>query len=477
MAEEKFAASLQQDLLTLLCWNDESGKTVAKTISANLFEGDYRVIAEKAIDFWKQYNTAPKEHIADLLSDIIDDLGDRRNQTYRRILVQMIEMKDKVNVEFVLRSMTSHIREAHARIMVLDVAEQLDARGAQALPDVEALMRGFLNETKVTLDPGLRLNEYDKVLEYLRNVQSEFDTGVRELDMGHIVPMRGKTWIIIAATGKGKTWGLTQLGKRAFLRRKKICHISLEIEAEEVLQRYYQALFGASKRDETNRISTFRFDRNHQLDQIVQQTVDVPFMFESAAVREELQTRINHFGVRANNLIVKRFPMRSLTPDQFEAYLEQLESIENFVPDMVIVDYVGIMKTDAKNHRISLGRTFEEMRGVAQRRNFAFVSAHQGNRDSVSAEFVKATHVSEDFSIMQSTDFAITYSQTPAESKLGLARLFVEKGRSEQDKFGVLITQTYKTGQFALESTRLSDAYARMMEHMGTADEEVSEDD
>lgn len=473
---ERFALALQQDLLTLLCHSDQHGKVIAKTITPNYFEGDYRLIAERALAFWQPHGSAPKQHIADLLSDILEDNQDRRGQTYRRILVQMIEVKDQINVDFVLRSMNQFIRMQKAKEIILQSAEQLDARGINGLGDVESLLHNFLRERTFIDDAGLRLNDIDKMLAYLQNTQNEFKTGIKDLDNANIVPMRGKLLLLIASTGKGKTWFLIQLGKMAFLQRKKVLHITLEIEAEEVLQRYHQALFGASKKDDLNKISTLRFDKEGKLDQVVAQSIEVPFTFHSGAIREELQTRIAHFGSRTSNFIIKRFPMRSLTIEQYEAYLEYLESVEGFVPELVLLDYPGIMKADLKDFRISLGRLVENLRGVAQRRNHALAAVHQGSKVSASADMVKATHVAEDWSIIGTCDFVLTYSQTAAERVRGLARLFVDKARSEADKLGVLIVQSYKTGQFCLESTRLNDSYARLMDAMGTDDSDNDND-
>lgn len=463
---EKLALSLQQDLLTLLCHSDEHGKTVSKLIPAELFEGDYRTIVDKALQFWEAHNQAPKQHMADLLSNILEDPHDRRAQTYRRILIQMYEVKDQINSEFVLSQAGLFVWVQKAKQTVLSAAEKLDAQGVNARDDVEALLGDFLKDRTTSLDPGIRLTEVDKILDYFTSVQAEFRTGIKELDEAGIVPTRGKLWMLIASAGRGKTWALIQLGKMAFLQRKKVLHISLEIEAEEVAQRYYQALFGASKRGDFNKVSTFKTDKNGHLDQIVSQTVEVPFAFDSDAIKEELMARLEHSPGRASNIVIKRFPMRSLTVQQMEAFLESLESVHHFVPDMVIVDYPGIMKTDANNHRITLGRLVEELRGMAQRRNFALCVVHQGGRASADAELVRATHAAEDWSVICTADFAVTYSQTAAEHHHKLARLFVDKGRSEQDKFGVLITQAYATGQFCLESTRLDDSYARIMEAM-----------
>jgi hypothetical protein len=463
---ERFTLSLQQDLLTLICHSDEHGSTISKIVSPNYFEGDYRIISEKALSYWQKFGKAPKQHIADLLSDILENKQDRRAATYRHILVQMFEVKDQINPDYVLHHMGQHIRLQRAKAVVLEIAEQLDSKGINSIPEVETLMHGFLREQSFSLDPGIRLSEIDKVLDYLASVQSEFKTGVKELDVAGIIPMRGKLFMIIAATGMGKTWMLIQLGKMAFLQRKKICHISLEIEAEEVLQRYYQSLFGASKREDVNRTPSMQFDRKGEFVRVISESVEAPFTFSSESIREELEARVSHFGTRSENLVVKRFPMRSLSIEQLEAYLEQLESVEKFLPDIVVLDYPGIMKISQKDHRIALGRLVEDLRGLSQRRNFALVGAHQGNRMSATADLVRSTHVAEDWSVIASCDFVVTYSKTAAEDKLGLARLFVDKGRSEADKFGVLITQSYKTGQFVLESTRLSDSYADIIAGM-----------
>jgi replicative DNA helicase len=477
--EPPLALSLQQDLLTLLCHDDQNGKVVSKTVDATYFEGDYRVIADRALTFWRQHKVAPKLHIADLLSDILEDDADRRGKTYRRILVSMMEMKDKINVDFVLRSMNQFIRMQRTKAIILEAAEQLDIRGISGLEDIENLLHRFLRDKHSVVEHGLRLNDFDKMLAYLENNHSEFKTGIKDLDAANIVPMRGKLFLAIASTGRGKTWLLIQLGKMAFLQRKKVLHVSLEIEAEEVLQRYYQALFGASKKEDLNKISTLKFTKEGNLDQIVSQSVAVPFTFKSGAIREEIRTRTEHFGSRSSNFIIKRFAMSTLTIEQYDAYLGYLEAVEGFVPDLVLLDYPKIMKFDSKDLRVSLGRLVENLRGIAQQRNHALAAVHQGSKLSADADLVKATHVSEDWSIIGTSDIVVTYSQTAAEGRLGLARLFVDKARSEQDKFGVLITQSYKTGQFVLESTRLSDHYARIMESMPTSnddDEDYNDD-
>ena len=160
-----------------------------------------------------------------------------------------------------------------------------------------------------------------------------------------------------------------------------------------------------------------------------------------------------------------------------DAFLDNLEVTHKFIPDILILDYIKLMKTDAKNLRVSLGRTFEELRGLAIRRNLALVTAAQGNRTSMGAEWVRASHTAEDISLVQSADVAITYSQKPEEKKRGLARLYVDKFRHDEDKFGILLTQSYRLGQFVLNSMELEPAYWDYLKEDEVADDEPEEEE
>ena len=114
------------------------------------------------------------------------------------------------------------------------------------------------------------------------------------------------------------------------------------------------------------------------------------------------------------------------------------------------------MKHNVANKRLELGQIFERIRGIGVKRNAAIVVVTQGNRESETAQTVTADMASEDISKLATTDVAITYSQTPAEKKLGLARLMVGKARNDGDGFSVLITQAYGIGQFCLDSIPMS---------------------
>jgi len=65
----------------------------------------------------------------------------------------------------------------------------------------------------------------------------------------------------------------------------------------------------------------------------------------------------------------------------------------------------------------------------------------------------------------------ISYNQTQDEHDLSLARLFVIKGRTEQDKFEVLISQAYGLGQFVIDSVGKISSYWNQMQAQGGDDD------
>lgn len=476
MSDQKIDRFLQENLLTLLAYDDKQGGIVARLLDPQWLEGEYRIIAERLIAFREKYDTAPGDHTADEFGDILNDKGNRKAKTYARILRMMSELSERINADYVVDKIKAQRRYFKMLETVMQAADAIQAKRHFAVEDFEKLIDDWRKERdEVQFDPGIRLIDHDRILDFLSTRSVEFKTGIETFDRVGIVPMRKAVMLFLAPPGRGKSWWLIHLGSRALMLRKKVLHISLEMGEEEIGARYYQMMFAMSKREGTYDVT--RLDvRNNILRGWYQEEVTPQFSFDQETVRTELAEHISAMGRRFENVIIKRFAPRSLNMQQLRAYMDLLETQENFVPDLVILDYIGRVKTDEKNHRISLGIQYEEFRGIMVERNMAGATAHQVGRAGEGATKVMGSHVAEDWSLLMTSDIAITYSATRAEIDHGLARLHVEKARDEGDKFGVLITQNYTTGQFVLDSMRLTSSYEKMRPK-GTQDEGDEEDE
>lgn len=459
--------TLQENLLTLLIFDEANGQLVHNLVDVEHFYGEYRTIAERCYNYRDTYGAAPgREHIHDLLADILEDKGNSKRGVLLQTLDAMQRLSEGINTDYVLDQANTFVRQQTISRAILKSAQLLQQRREESITDIEAIWSELLRVDSVGFDAGLRLGSTERIINFLNERYVEFDTGIEAFDQNGIVPYRDSVFLFLAATGMGKSWWLIQLGKRALLRRKKVLHITLEMSEEEVASRYFQSLFSVGKRSGDVSVTSLDISAKGRLSGFEISDIAPEFAFDSRILDDELKIHMRAFGPRLENLIIKKFPTRGLSPDGLRRYLDTLERVERFTPDLVLLDYLGIMKTDAKDHRISLGRNFEDVRGIAVERHVALGTAHQVSRAGAKQKMASSTDVSEDWSLIGTADRVVTYSATDQERRYGLARLFVDKARSDLDKFGVLITQNYKLGQFILDSVRMDNKYWDMLREL-----------
>ena len=454
--EDKLSGALQENILTLLCFNSEFCKLIRSIISPNLFESAvYRDVASHAIDFVDQYGEPIAEHLPDSLENILNGVDKKKAQSYQRLLDNLFLAKDSVNVKYTISKIHDFVRQQNLKGAVVKAVEAIET-GDLNLAEVE-LNKGLRSQVNV-FEQGTNMADSKDALDFLDDLDEGIRTGIVELDKRDIIPRAGEMLLIIAPMKKGKSWGLMHLGKMAILQRKTVVHITLEMSEKRVKQRYIQSFFSITKREATIKIPVFKTDALGRLTSIEYDEITRP-TFNDPNIRKTLTAKVKKEFTKRSPLVIKQFPTSSLTINELDAYLDSLERFHKIVPDMLVVDYPDLMKIDSGNLRIDTGTIFKQLRGMAIRRNFALVTATQANAEGMKAKLVTDSMVAEDKSKIATADIVLTYSQTLEEKALGLARIFVSNARNDADKFQVLISQAYAAGQFCLNSTIMLQDY------------------
>lgn len=474
MAAEIFTKSLQENLVTVLAYNEREGRIVAQSLNLNMLDGEYRTVAERCVDYWKKYDKPPLDHTADLLDDILADKKNRRAKAVTRILTGIVHLADAgLNTDYIVHQMQRFERTQAFKVALLEAAEAINNKQHMGLEEAEELMAKCLRTTEVNFEAGTTLEDYKDLLAWQSERDAEFTMGIPALDRSYIRPARGKLCVPLAPVGRGKTWFAINVGAANIEERKKVLHISLEMPEVEVKQRYFQRLFFASKRTPRDPLyRTVLEVYEGKLDGLQQEAIEPSFSLDSPAASSELESRIHKYMGRYKNLRIKSFPSGSLSVDMLDSYLETLEVTENYRPDLIIIDYLGILKkANVKDLRGSMNENVVQLRGLLQRRDLAGVVPHQVSKVGAEAHLVKTTHVAEDWSIIMTADIVLTLTSSVTEFKLGLMRVFVGKARSDEDQFVVLITQSFATGQFCIDSIRLPREYEGLLkDYKETAD-------
>lgn len=457
--DDRISTVLQEDLLVLLCFDPNRSNIIRNCVDIGLFEGVYKEIASRVYDYVDRYKAPPAEMLPSIFDDILEGDNKRKALLFNQVFTNLFETKDSVNAEYTMDRISEFVRVQELKLGIMESFEVLQNNSEDAADRVEEIINAHTKKRLEVFDSGIFLGDSKRGLEFLEEEPEAFHMGIPELDSRQLGPSPGQLHLLIGVYNKGKSWHLINIGKRALLSRKKVCHISLEMSEKEVIQRYYQAIFGLAKRKESSELTRFQLDELDHLCGLEPQTFIPKLFMTDPEVREALVEKVDKLSNKLNRVVVKRFPTGQLTVRQLEAYLENLEATQGFRPDIILLDYIDLMTIDPNNYRTSLGRLFVDIRGLAVKRHIAVSSVTQSNREGDKSKKVRGSNVAEDWSKMATADDVLTLNQTDEEEKRGLARIYVDKARNDKKGFTVLISQNYNTGQFVLDSALMTDSY------------------
>lgn len=453
-------SGLAENLLTLASYHDQEAKLVRNAVPPELYGGPYKVIAARVYDFIDRYKKAPKDHIADILSDKLESKDNKREANlYADILDGIRNQAPVINKSYTLSQLQTFIDRQSLRSIAVDLTKALQRDTEESIDEAKDLLGKARTQQLSVFDPGLRLSDTKRALRFLDIQDQSFPTGIPEFDRRGFGPTRKELWMLIASTGHGKTWGLIQLAKMALLQRLRVCHISLEMGEERCSQRYFQALLAISKRKEAFNVTKFERDQLGRVTDYVEHRVTSRLSLDDPNIRSKLTKRAQRMIRLLDNVYIRDFPTGALSMRQLEAYLDNLENTERFTPDLLIVDYPDLMDLGDDELRIALDLQFKGIRGIAGKRNLAAAVVSQSHRSGAKTKTLGLENIAEAWAKNTHVDVAMTYSQTEAERKLSLARLFLAKGRNDSDKFTVVISQNYGLGQFVVDSTLMNSDY------------------
>jgi replicative DNA helicase len=466
--EQRLTTSLSESILTVLCFdNSDKATLICNLIGPELFESYYRDICTRILDFRQNFKQAPgTSHLDDIFDHVLSDDKNRLFPIYTKILQGLIEQHQAgINVDYIASRVSEFVREQTLKSGVLSAAMRIQQGGDNVSDEVERILLDTVSKKVDIEDPGSFLGDKTRALKFLDSNDNEFcRLGIKELDKRKLCPTRKELFLFMAPRKRGKSQFAVHVGKMSLLQRWKVVHITLEMAEEVVIQRYFQSLFSVSKRNESSVKTYFELDELERLAGLNIEKSKAKLNLEDPSIRQKLVKRIDEWGTKLNNVVVKQFATGSLTINKLEAYLDSIEITHKFVPDLLILDYPQLMKLSSENYTHSLGQVVVGLRGIAVKRNIAVLMLAQGNRESESAARVESHTIAGDISMIATCDIAITHSQTAAERSLGLARLYVSNARNDEDRFTILISQNYATGQFCIDSAVMASNYTGLVE-------------
>lgn len=381
------------------------------TVAAN------KKIFEMISEYYSDYHSVPS------LVDIITMTKDVPNKDFRKEIAESLkkinESKVIDNSEFFNSEVVKFVKNSIFLEGTLLAAEGIQKKS----DDLMSKAMSILDEREhVMIDEslGLDFDDVESMISYFseRNIgilteHTEFN---KRLGTGFLP---GTLSVICAAQGVGKSLLMCDMISGFIKNGKNVLLVSLEMSEKEMMKRIYA--------------NVFDIDVNHFSD--LNKTSGELENLSGPITKNQILSKYDSFKVGdRGKLFIKEYPTGSCSASMLESLVKKYQQQKNVKFDVVLVDYLGIAKSDRVSPSAGLYSYVkaigEEFRAAALNLGVSLISASQLNRSSVNqVENVDNSKISDSMGTAMIADFILFMLQSEEMKENSNMILKVTKNR------------------------------------------------
>ena len=446
---ENLNTSMQRSILKLLILDDDFIKMVSGDLKIEYFSSSIsRRIAKICLDYFENFKEAPKNHFNDELFSLTSNLEEDDKEDYVNFIKSLEVLKP--NFDYVLSRISTFVKQREFENSAIKFAE-LTAEGK--FDDAESLMYGTLKSGIYTKNEPFEYGIDHTLLEEQGKKESFLmSTGITAFD--HLIGGYKRGELICNMGGyKGKkTWFLLHVAKTAVEQGLNVVYFTHEVSANEIDNRL-------------NMMLSFRSSEDRYVDTIVEapvfdtqrkEIIIQPYKARWVnANKEIIKQKKEQWLSKGGRLIVEKYAPLECSVEKMENYIDYLEQYHNFIPDVIITDYLEIMNIEGYGnelrHQINGG--YLRLKRIADERQVALFTASQITSSALSKEKISMADLAEDKRKAGNVDMLLAVSGSPEQDRIGIGRVTVVATRSRGGMGEhCMFSHCLPIGQFALSS-------------------------
>lgn len=369
-------------------------------------------------DYYARYGTLPTDEA------ILEQIREEKTQNelmsdYREEMVNINSLDETSidNSQYYLDKVEEFAKEQALKEAIL---ESVDFISKKQFSKVEDTIRGAIS---VSRHVDLGADYFDGISERWEKVKDnnlapKYRTPFQAINSSLEGGLAGKELaMVVAPPGVGKSLFLANQAVQSCFDGHNVLYISLEMSEDRVAQRLDSIFTRIKQKELPNRVG-------------------------------DIESRISEIGgqVQLGRLRIKEFPTKRATPTQIRAFINQLQSHEDFHPDVIIIDYLELMASDSNSPEYqNQERQAQELRGLAIELNALVWTATQTNREGKKVKIITDAELADSYGKTRVCDLVFSVNQTEEEFDEGLARLFIIKSRNGKARFLIPAKINYQT--------------------------------
>jgi replicative DNA helicase len=452
-------ASIERKIITYCITNTDFLRSMSKSCKIEHLSASFsKEVYKWCLEYFNQYNKAPASAIKDMYlvhkAFVDDDTAD----LIGAFLHSLNDMEDTHidNYEYTLEMCMNHVRMRNLELFKDKISAAVQERD---YINGENLIASY-SKIEVHQNNSVDIFNCDNEIINAFSMEEEKLFSLPGALGAMIGPLKRADFFGFLANQKvGKSHLLLHSGMQALKKGLKVLFVTLEMPVPQMLRRVYSGLMASPKEDCYLKLPYFYkdtedFDEKWKIgynDEFRQ--AFIPDEENLSEFRKSFKMYYPHGGFR-----VASFPSKAVTIKELRAYVDNLSYYEGFDADVIVIDYLDLMKIQGNEYRIGLGNLWAETRGWALEQGKCIITASQGNRSGLSASVVDAVHIAEDISKINHVTGAVSINATKIEKDKGLyrfAQVVEREGRTYSDQ--VLGLSCLDIGLPLLDSRWLSE--------------------
>lgn len=326
-------------------------------------------------------------------NELLIEMGNDKEvneESFHKVVDYVEELKkddSTYNSEWLSNETKKWIKNEAFKLVIAESAERVGTN--KPLDDMLDKMQSVFSINFNETIGNSFIKDYKKQFEYYNQKREKFASSISQLDLCCDGGIERKTLnLLLAPTNTGKTSAMVSLAASYLRRGYNVLYVTCEMSEENIRQRIDANFFKIPINDIPRLSQEMYFGR-----------------------MEEIAKTLK------GNLYVKEYPTATANVNHIRALLDALRTKENFVPDILIIDYLNLL-TSTRYKASSLYEVAkaiaEEVRGLMCQYKLGGWSATQTNRGGEGASDLDLDDTSDSYGVPMTVDSQFGLIQTAA---------------------------------------------------------------
>lgn len=366
---------------TLYANSDISSKILPELNEDWFTQVDHKYIVKGILDYNTQFSAIPNViEMHRLLTD------ERTIQAFDKC---MAIPDEEVNTAYILDEIQTFVRKRLLRRVGMEINNYCaNGNSNMSFADESAYAESFTFDTKIGFS---FFEEPERIFEGIVTNEKVYPSGCKTIDdlIGGGFHEKSLN-LIMSPTNVGKTLIMCSIASNLVLAGKKVLYVSFEDSELKIGQRIMQNLFDITQ-DELRALNKTSY----------------------AKLWKKMKDQIGD-----NKLIIKEYSEGCINALTLKALIKELKEKRGFIPDVLIVDYLGCMIPNGRmnpniNDNTRLLNVSAQVRSIGMEMGIPVISAMQSNRGGYGKAEVGLDDAADSFGQTMKADAIFGVTQPP----------------------------------------------------------------